>query len=505
MHCGEKDRSKGKVWLVGAGPSDAGLVTVRAREVLEQADVIVYDRLAGQGALTYANPCAEYIDVGKKAGNHPVPQGEINRILAEKALEGKTVVRLKGGDPYVFGRGAEEALLLRQSGVPFEVIPGVTSAVAVPACQGIPVTYREMASSFHVMTAHKKDGTFPDIPYEALTKAGGTLVFLMGVHTLHDVRRGLLDSGMKASVPVAILERGTTAGQRKIVATLETIEEVAKKEAVRTPAIIVVGEVAGICGLEWYGDKPLAGKKIMVTRPRGRSAGISAMLRDRGAEVLELPVISLQPAKAQIPWEDIAAGRDAFEWLVFTSPSGVEIFLEGCRERRLDLRALAGVRLAVIGPGTAGELEKAGLYPDLMPEIYDSIHLGEALGQAAESGERILLLRAREGSRHLTEELAKAGHVQVRDIPLYDTVLETIPWVDCRKEWEDHLTDYVIFTSASTVRGFVHNGGTMDYSCVRALCIGPQTAQKAKEYGMQVFTAREATMEALTELAEEVE
>ena len=293
----EADRKKGKVWLVGAGPSDIGLMTVKGKYLLERADVIVYDRLAGQGALTLGNPGARYIDVGKTAGRHPVPQQEIHRILVEEARKGNRVVRLKGGDPFVFGRGAEEALELEKAGIPFEIVPGITAATAVPAYQGIPVTCRNKASSLHLVTAHKKDGSFPDIPYGALAESGGTLVFFMGVHTLPRIQEGMRKAGMKEETPAAVLERGTTAGQRKILGTLKDIAEKAKEAKVQSPALILVGETAGMRELEWYDRRPLAGKKILLTRPREVSGELAAMLREKGAEVLEAPSIRIVPSR----------------------------------------------------------------------------------------------------------------------------------------------------------------------------------------------------------------
>lgn len=499
----EADRKKGKVWLVGAGPSDIGLMTVKGKYLLERADVIVYDRLAGQGALTLGNPGARYIDVGKTAGRHPVPQQEIHRILVEEARKGNRVVRLKGGDPFVFGRGAEEALELEKAGIPFEIVPGITAATAVPAYQGIPVTCRNKASSLHLVTAHKKDGSFPDIPYGALAESGGTLVFFMGVHTLPRIQEGMRKAGMKDETPAAVLERGTTAGQRKILGTLKDIAEKAKEAKVQSPALILVGETAGMRELEWYDRRPLAGKKILLTRPREVSGELAAMLREKGAEVLEAPSIRIVPSREAGELAGALAEKPGYDWLVFTSRNGVRIFRDSLRQARVDIRTLAGVKVAAIGPGTGSALEEAGIWPDLMPEIYDGGHLGMALKEAVKTGERVLLPRARKGSPEVTAPLLKIPGVEIREIPVYDTVYETCPFLDIRKEIEEKITDYVLFTSASTVRGFVKTAEGMDFSLVTALCIGKQTAEAAAGYRMQVRTAREATPRALVELAEE--
>ena len=322
----QRRQGKGVVYLVGAGPSDAELITVKGKRLMEEADVIVYDRLVGSSILSYGNNEAEYIDVGKRAGFHPIPQEEINKILAAEAEKGGKIVRLKGGDPLVFGRGAEEAEYLNAQGIAFEIVPGITSAVSVPAYLGIPVTHRDMASSFHVVTAHKKDGSFPDISYDALVKGGGTLVFLMGVHTVKDVAEGLLKSSMPPETPAAVLERGTTARQRKIKGTIADIARKAVEEKVQSPAIILVGQAAGEEQMEWYDKRPLAGKKFVVTRPREQKDKLSALLREKGAEVLEAPTIRIVPIEENPALDEALEKVADYSWLAFTSPTGVQIF-----------------------------------------------------------------------------------------------------------------------------------------------------------------------------------
>lgn len=495
----QKSDKTGKVYLVGAGPSDVELITVKGKRLLEEAEVIVYDRLVGNGILMWGSRHARYIDVGKRSGHHPIPQEEINQILVREARKGQKVVRLKGGDPLVFGRGGEEAAALKKAGIPFEIVPGITSAIGVPSYLGIPVTQRDMASSVHIVTAHKKDGSLPDIHYRSLAEGGGTIVFLMGVSTIGNVMAGLLEEGMAPDMPAAVLERGTTSAQRKIVGTVGDIAKKAVREQVQSPAIILVGHVAAFQDMDWYGNRPLAGKKILVTRPRERSLRLAALLREEGAEVLELPTIRIAPVE---DGEDLSRALDGigtFSWIVFTSPSGVRIFREELRKRRQDVRGLTHLKIAVIGEGTAGELENWGLYPDLVPEQYDGDHLGEALAGRVKVGEKILIPRARIGNQTLVRRLEEAG-AQVTDLPVYDTEYESFPWVEYDREFASKNC-WAMFTSASTVRGFVKSAGDMDLSKVTALCIGEMTAGEAERAGMQTFTAARATLRDLVDLA----
>lgn len=495
-----EEQKTGTVYLVGAGPSDVELITVKGKRLLEEADVIVYDRLMGNGILMWGNEKASYINVGKTSGHHPIPQDEINRILIREAKKGRKVVRLKGGDPLVFGRGGEEAAALGGAGVSFEIVPGITSAVAVPAYLGIPVTHRDLASSVHIVTAHKKDGTLPDIRYRALTEGGGTLVFLMGLHTIRAVMEGLLREGIEPDLPAAVLERGTTARQRKIVGTVGNIAALTEEASVRSPAIILVGHAADFTGMEWFDRRPLAGVKIAVTRPKERISRLSSMLREKGAEVLELPSIRVVPVEENEKLSRELEQIGTYTWLVFTSPSGVRIFRRELSGRKVDVRSLSHLKIAVIGEGSRRELEEWGLFPDLVPDVYDGEHLGSALAERIRQGEKVLLPRARAGGRKLVEKLQEAGAV-VTDLPTYDTLYDTCPYVDYEEEFFNGGTDYVMFTSASTVRGFVKSAPSLDFSKVTALCIGQMTCREARDAGMKTYTAREATLDSLVELA----
>ena len=493
----------GKVWLVGAGPGDRGLMTLWGREVLEQADVVVYDALVGDGILSMIPEAAELIYVGKRSSHHAMVQEDINRVLLEQALAGRRVVRLKGGDPFLFGRGGEELELLAANGVPFEIVPGVTSAFAVPAYNGIPVTHRDLCSSVHVITGHRRAGKTLDIDFEALARTGGTLVFLMGVAALHDIVQGLMDAGMAEDTPAAVLEKGATARQRRVSGTLGTLEDEAARAAVQTPAIIVVG---GVCALAerfaWREALPLHGVKALVTRPRQLISGLAALLRREGAEVIELPAIRTRPVSDTAPIMEAIRGLEGgrFDWAVFTSPTGVDVFMSMLIEHS-DLRALAGVRLAVIGEGSRKALQKYGLRADFMPSVYDGETLGRELASVCEPDARILIPRAAIGNPELIAELQRGAARQITDLPTYDTLYEQSRVLDPAAMLESGEIDLCLFTSASTVRGFAAGVPGADMTKVNAVCIGRQTAAEAAGLGMRVWVAERATLEALVECA----
>lgn len=515
----------GKVYLIGAGPSDVGLLTIKGKEILQKAQVVVYDRLVGAGILALIPEEAEVIDVGKRAGNHTMPQEKINQLLLEKAQQGKQVVRLKGGDPFLFGRGGEELELLLEHDIPFEIIPGVTSAISVPAYNGIPVTHRDYTSSVHIITGHKKQGERLELDFEALVRLKGTLVFLMGVFALSDICKGLIDAGMESDMPAAVLQQGTTAGQKKIIATVATLSQEVKKQGIQTPAIIVVGKVCALGNsLGWYEKKPLFGKKILVTRPKERSGTLSGKLREAGAEVVEMPAIKTVSIPNNKRLEEELPHLNEYQYLAFTSPAGVNVFFDTLRQQGKDIRSIGTAKIASIGAGTRRELEQRGLFCDLIPEIYDGEHLGILLGETAQKGEKILIPRAKEGNQQLLSEIAKRTEAEITDLPIYETVYEPARFLP------EHI-DMAVFTSASTVRGFaqavnqqslqeaqpVHTekqqslqevqpvhakmqtGKFMDISKIQAVCIGKQTQAAAKELGMNTITAREATIDSLVE------
>ena len=542
----------GKVWLVGAGPGDLGLFTIKGLEVLRNAEVVVYDALIGDAVLTLIPDQAETINVGKRAGNHRMTQEQINRTLLEQALAGKRVVRLKGGDPFLFGRGGEELELLVENDIPYEIVPGVTSAFAVPAYNGIPVTHRDFTSSVHVITGHRrgsgnthsvgraeasrnvdtsgKTGSLSDsdglgIDYEALVRTKGTLIFLMGLSTLPVIMRGLLDAGIRPDTPAAVLERGTTAGQRRVLATVSTLEEETDRARIKAPAIIVVGEVCRLAdSFAWVEKLPLAGKKILLTRPKELISGMAGRLRKMGAEVLEMPSIETVPVRPNPALEDcfqkdpdgvsgLCTKAGKIDWMVFTSPTGVRIFMDWFLSDH-DIRALAGIRFAVIGEGSAKKLRQYGIRHDFMPTIYDGETLGRELAQkirmerSGESGlsekseipeprVRVLIPRAAIGSRELVEELEKAGDIDILDIPTYTTEYVNRGIVDAREQIEKGEIHYAVFTSASTVRGFSAVMEDADLSGIKAICIGRQTRAAAQAQGMETRMAEKATLDAL--------
>ena len=491
----------GKVWLVGAGPGDAGLFTLKGKEVLENADVVVYDALVGAGILSMIPEKAELIFAGKRSGNHYLKQEDTNRVLLEEAQKGKNVVRLKGGDPFLFGRGGEELELLAENDIPFEIVPGITSAFAVPAYNGIPVTHRDFCSSVHVITGHKRGNNTYDIDFKALVDTKGTLVFLMGIAALPDLTKGLLDAGMDPDMPTAILERGTTADQHRITGTLGTIVDICSRTTVLIPAIIVVGKVVKLNeDFAWFEKRPLAGVKVCVTRPKELISTMSALLRKEGAEVLEMPAIAVKPVEDKAPVEktieDLSAGK--YQWIVFTSPSGVRIFMDELFAKA-DIRALASVRIASIGKGSEKALNGYGLKSDFIPSVYDGETLGKELAEKLEEGDKVLIPRAAIGNPQLVEELKKKANVTVDDIATYDTVYETSHVLDEHAAMESNPFDLAVFTSASTVKGFTESLKGMDFTKVNAVCIGKQTEAAAKGYGMKTWTASKATLKDLVE------
>lgn len=484
----------GSVILVGAGPGDPGLLTQKGRQAIENAQVVVYDRLVSPAILSLIPRDAEKINVGKESSNHLVPQEEINRILLRKAQEDKRVVRLKGGDPFLFGRGGEELELLEAAGIPFQVVPGVTSALSVPAYAGIPVTHRDFCSSVHIITGHARAGAELHIDFEALRRTGGTLVFLMSVSSLPRICRGLLDAGMAPDMPAAVVERGTLPRQRKLVSTLEKLPSEAEKAGVKSPAIIVVGKVCALSSrFDWFDGLPMKGKTVVVTRPEDRSGTLTQRLRELGAEVVDYPCIRTVAREENPELEEAMENLSRYRCLVFTSPAGPEIFFRRLRAAGRDARALSGLTLAAIGPKTAKAMERFGVTADLVPETYDSDHLAKAL-ETVEGP--VLLCRASRGSTALPEMLERKG-IPFADVPVYDTV-----YAAPAPQKVDALlgeTLLVTFTSASTVRGFVESLPGRDLKNVIGCCIGKQTEAEAKKYGLTTVVSQEATMESLVE------
>lgn len=496
---------KGKVWLIGAGPGDLGLLTLKGKQILEEAEVVIYDALISTQILGMIPESAEAIHVGKRANHHTMAQDKINKLLLDKALEGKKVVRLKGGDPFVFGRGGEELELLYENQIPFEVVPGITSSIAVPTYAGIPVTHREITSSFHIITGHAKQNGTLDIDFTSLVKLNGTLVFLMGISVMEHICTRLVEEGMSKDMPAAVLERGTLAGQRKVIATVSTLWERAKEAAIKTPAVILVGEVSKLGErFSWMEKRPLGGKQIVVTRPKEVASVMAEKLRKLGAQVIEMPAIDTLPledtTKLCTALEKLRKGKRG-QWIVFTSPQGVKIFFKQLNLLKVDLRQLlciSHLKFAVIGKGTQSALEGYGIFADLMPEQYCAKELGRELRKEVEKENKVYLFRAKEGSKEIIEEL-EAAAIEYEDIPIYETVYHTCCALKekIQNDFQNGEIDYVTFTSASTVKGFVKVMDQVDFSTINTICIGEQTAREAQKYGMKINVSKEATMDSM--------
>ncbi|MBQ8080084.1 MAG: uroporphyrinogen-III synthase, partial [Oscillospiraceae bacterium] len=381
------------------------------------------------------------------------------------------------------------------------IVPGITSAISVPAYNGIPVTHRDFCSSVHIITGHKRAGASYDIDFEALVRTRGTLVFLMGLASLPDIAEGLIRGGMRPDMPAAVLSRGTTARQRRVVAQLSELAEQTRRAQIEAPAIIVVGEVCSLAdAFNWLEKKPLFGRKILVTRPAQLISAMADKLRSQGAEVLELPAIRTVPMDGTALTDALASipEKGSFDWIVFTSPTGVRIFMEKLSEEG-DLRLISSSRIAAIGSGTAKELKKYALKADFVPSVYDGDTLGRELAGKLAPGMRVLIPRAAIGNRELTDHLTKADGVEILDVPTYDTLYEQSELIDEAEEFRRGKIDFAVFTSASTVRGFARAVGDLDYSLVNAVCIGKQTRAAADELGMHTFVSEKATMDSVVE------
>jgi uroporphyrinogen III methyltransferase/synthase len=467
------------VYLVGAGPGDPGLLTVRGAELLARAEVVVFDRLAHPSLLDLAPASAARIDVGKAPGRVAMDQDGINATLVEHGLAGRRVVRLKGGDPFVFGRGGEEAEALIDAGVPFEVVPGITSAIAAPAYAGIPVTHRGLSTHVTIVTGHEDPakGT-TDTDWPALARAGGTLVILMGAGRLESIVDLLIANGRPPDTPVAAVRWGTRAEQSTTRATLSTITAL----GVASPSAIVVGPVAGL-NLAWFESRPLFGRRIVVTRAREQASGLRARLEELGAEVVELPTIEIEPLPVTLP------ELTALTWLVFTSANGVDgFFTRGLHARGLDARALGGVRIAAIGPGTAAALARHGIAPDLVPERFVAESLLDAFPPAL-TGDRVVLARAEQARDVLPQGLERLGYA-VEVLPVYRTLTAT-PAADDLARVREGAIDAVTFTSSSTVTNFCDLVGPLPEPTPAIVSIGPVTTDTARDRGLVVTTEAE--------------
>ncbi|MFU0831461.1 MAG: uroporphyrinogen-III C-methyltransferase [Oscillospiraceae bacterium] len=491
----------GKVWLVGAGPSDPGLMTLRGYELLQTADVVVYDRLVGYSIPAMIPDSAEKIYVGKCSGRHPIPQHEINQILVREALAGKRVVRLKGGDPFLFGRGGEEIAELRRHHIPYEVVSGVPSAIAVPAYAGIPVTHRSGGNSLHIFTGHHAAGKNAKLDFSILSKLNGTLVFLMSVASAEFICKGLLEAGMAQDTPAAVIENGTTARQRTVSATLNTLAEQIVTQKIHSPAILVIGENASFAGqFSWVQNNPLYGKRIIVTRPRTHCMDFCRKIRALGGEAVVVPCIQTVPCH-QNKMAAVMERLSHFTWVTFSSATGVNLFFQALHKAGKDSRALSQIKVAAIGSATAKALKKHGIFADLIPNKFDSLHFSQALNKVMDSKDCVLVIRPLEGSSQLEEQFLRKD-IPFEAVSCYKTELvqnDENSFPEIRKIIEDGNFDLITFTSASTVKGFVQLFPNLDFSHCTAVCIGPETAAEANKYGFHTIVARVSTMDGMLE------
>ncbi|MGI8649076.1 MAG: uroporphyrinogen-III C-methyltransferase [Rubrobacter sp.] len=501
----------GTVYLVGSGPGDPGLITVKGRRLLEVADVIVYDRLAPESLLVHAGEGAELVYVGKKPGDHSMSQEEINATLVRLGKEGKQVVRLKGGDPYIFGRGSEEAMKLIEAGIPFEVVPGITSGVAAPAYAGIPVTHRGVSTSVAFITGHE-DPTkgCTDVDWSGIAHGADTLVLYMGVGRLKEISTSLIAAGRPSDTPVAVVRWGTLAEQRTVTGTLADIAEEVAKAKLGPPAITVVGGVAALRkeGLGWFETRPLFGKKIVVTRARAQAGELSVKLESLGAEVVEFPTIEIAPPDDFAPLDNAIRGLDSFDWLVFTSVNGVDAFIERLAHHDLDIRAIRqDAKIAAIGPATAERIREAGLKVDVIPDEFRAEGLLDEIPAEEIEGRRILIPRAKVAREILPEKLREAG-AEVVVAPAYQSVPSNAGKDALEKQLRAGEIDCVTFTASSTVENFVSVFGDEPPGLLRGAkvaCIGPITADTAKKHGLTIhIEADEYTIPGLVKAVEEL-
>jgi uroporphyrinogen III methyltransferase/synthase len=498
-------QSVGKVYLIGAGPGDPGLITVKGLACVKRADVIIYDYLANERLLDQRRPDAELIYVGKQGSRHTLPQGEINSLIVKKAREGKLVARLKGGDPFIFGRGGEEAEELADNNIPFEIIPGVTAATSVPTYAGIPLTHREHTASVAFVTGHE-DPTKPEskVHWDKIATGIGTLVFFMGMKNLQNIVDNLVKNGRDPETPVALIQWGTRTDQRVVTGTLKNIVLSVNEAKLGPPAIIVVGEVVKLRNkLNWYESKPLFGKRIVVTRSRDQASVFSERLVDLGATTIEFPTIDVVPPASWDELDKAVTAIESYNWTIFTSANAVRFFMERLRGLGKDLRMLKGVDICAVGPKTAEALESYGIRPDLVPAEFKAEGVLSALGGLKVKGLKFLIPRAKSARELIPDKLRELGAL-VTVATAYENVKPTADVERAKKLFEEKKIAGVTFTSSSTVNNFVEMLGQKEYKTlldgVVVACIGPVTAKTAEAYGMNIdIMPKEYTIPALVE------
>jgi uroporphyrinogen III methyltransferase/synthase len=484
---------QGRVYIIGAGPGDPGLITLRGAACIREADVIIYDHLVSPEILRHAGEKARLIYAGKQGGDHTLSQDEINGRLVEEAGRGNVVARLKGGDPFIFGRGGEEAEVLRDAGIPFEIIPGVTSAVAVPAYAGIPLTHRGHTSTVAFVTGHEDPAKGKsDIDWASLAGIG-TIVFLMGVKNLPTIAENLIRGGKDATTPAALIRRGTTPDQETLTGTLADIAQKARERRFAAPAILVVGGVVGLREtMNWFEMRPLFGRGILITRPEAQAEGLTELLRAQGARVIPFPVIRIEPPESWAPLDQALRRLEIYQWIVFTSANGVSSFFGRLRERGRDIRDLKGIRIATIGPATAAEVGALGIRVDIVPEEFISEGVVRAFAGENLRGCRVLLPRAKEARDVIPEGLAEMG-AKVDVVTAYRTVRSDRAAAELLPLFAGGKMDVITFTSPSTVTHFLGIMGP-DFRLpagIRIACIGPVTAAAARKAGLTVDILQE--------------
>jgi uroporphyrinogen III methyltransferase/synthase len=495
----------GTVYLVGAGPGDPGLITVKGLECVKKADVIIYDYLANERLLDQRKPGSELIYVGKQGGKHTLPQDEISMLIVRRAKEGKIVARLKGGDPFIFGRGGEEAEELVEHGIPFEVIPGVTAATAVPTYAGIPLTHRDHTATVAFVTGHE-DPTKEEskVHWEKISTGIGTLVFFMGMKNLQSIVDNLITHGRSPETPVALIQWGTRTDQKVVTGLLQDIVDKVRTAKLGPPAIIIVGDVVRLREkLNWYESKPLFGKRVVVTRSRDQASVFAEMLIDRGATTIEFPTIDVVPPTSWEELDQALAEIGTYQWIIFTSANAIRFFMQRLRESGRDLRMLKDIRICVVGPKTAEALESYGLLPDLIPSEFKAEGVVAALGGHSVRGQRFLIPRAKVARELIPDRLREQGAV----VTVATTYENTRPAADVervRRLFDEKKISAVTFTSSSTVHNFIEILGQKEYKTlmqgVAVACIGPVTAKTAEEYGMHTdVMPKEYTIPALVE------
>jgi len=496
-----------KVFLVGAGPGDPMLITLKGLECMQNSDVIIYDRLINKSILSYAKKDAELIYCGKRPKAHSMKQDEINRLMIRKSREGKTVTRLKGGDPFIFGRGGEEAMALAKEKIPFEIVPGVSSAIAVPTYAGVPLTHRGYASSVAFITGHRKQGSATNIITKEIANFPGTLVILMVMENIHSLFEELIKQGKKPNTPVAVIESGTTSQQKTLIGTLEEIEEKIKQNGFTSPAVIVVGDVVNLReSLKWYERKPLFGKKILVTSPEVQASRMADYLSALGAEVIKFPAIKITPVDNYDKIDKAIKRIERYHWIIFTSQNGVDFFMERFAKSGRDIRDLKGIRFATIGKRTSEKLREYKINTDFVPREYTSEALVKGLKRYKVRGKNFLITKSKKVRDIISNELKKIG-AKVYEMPLYkiEEKKENIKKVEPLLKHNE--IDGIIFTSPSGVKSFFNRLKSKKLrNCIKntkIISIGPVTARAIESFGIQNdIIPEEYTVKAIVEAIE---